>query len=75
MLQFLQLHCLEASWALFGGGAVAGTTKQTVVLPDTPVSVMVTTAFLASGMPIAGNVAVAKQRVQRRTGRVWGLTW
>ncbi|MPC90406.1 hypothetical protein E2C01_085393 [Portunus trituberculatus] len=61
MLQFLQLHCLEANWALSGGGAVAGTTKQTMVLPDTPVSVMVATAFPAAGMPITGNVAVAKQ--------------
>ncbi|MPC66058.1 hypothetical protein E2C01_060201 [Portunus trituberculatus] len=61
MLQFLKLHCLKASRALSGGGAVAGTTKQTVVLPVTPVSVMVTTAFPVAGTPIAGNVAVAKQ--------------
>ncbi|MPC61447.1 hypothetical protein E2C01_055519 [Portunus trituberculatus] len=61
MLQFLQLHGLEASWTLFKGGAVAGTTKQTMVLPDTSISVMVTTAFPAAGMSIAGNVAVAKQ--------------
>ncbi|MPC81503.1 hypothetical protein E2C01_076124 [Portunus trituberculatus] len=61
MLQFLQLHFLEASRAQFGGGAVAGTTKQTVVLPDTPISVMIATAFPAADTPIAGNVAVAKQ--------------
>ncbi|MPC33305.1 hypothetical protein E2C01_026649 [Portunus trituberculatus] len=61
MLHFLQLYCLEASQALFRGGSVAGTTKQTVVLPDTPVSVMEATAFPAAGTPIAGNVAVAKQ--------------
>ncbi|MPC28047.1 hypothetical protein E2C01_021240 [Portunus trituberculatus] len=62
MLQFLQLHCLQANRALLRGGAVARTTKQTMVLPDTPVSVMVATAFPAAGTPIAGNVAVAKQK-------------
>ncbi|MPC75751.1 hypothetical protein E2C01_070146 [Portunus trituberculatus] len=61
MLQFLQLHCLEASRTLFGGGAVAGTTKQMVVLPDTPVSVMISSTFPAAGTSIAGNVAVARQ--------------
>ncbi|MPC57676.1 hypothetical protein E2C01_051662 [Portunus trituberculatus] len=61
MMQFLPLHCLEASWALLRGGAVAGTTKQTMVFPDTPVIVMEATAFPAMGTPIAKNVAMAKQ--------------
>ncbi|MPC97229.1 hypothetical protein E2C01_092533 [Portunus trituberculatus] len=52
---------LPGSEPLFRGGAVARTTKQTMVLPDTPISFMKATAFPAMGTPIAGNVAMAKQ--------------
>ncbi|MPC55312.1 hypothetical protein E2C01_049245 [Portunus trituberculatus] len=61
MLEYLKLHCLEAGRALLRGRAVARTTKQTMVLPDMPISVMEATAFSALCMFIAGNVAVVKQ--------------
>lgn len=60
-LQFLQHHYLEASWTLLKGGVVTRTTKKTVVIPDTPVSVMQATAFATVSMPIPGNVSLAKQ--------------